>query len=144
MGATHTINANNLDPEKEILKILGGKRADVVIDNTGDVEIIKKAYNVTNNEGKTVLVGVPPAEKEVSFHTLPLHFNKQIVGSHGGESEPDVDISNYINLYNNGKLKIDNLITKHYSLNEINTAINDIKNGVSAGRCMITMNHKTK
>ena len=120
MGATHTINANKTNPIDEILNIVGVNGADVVIDNTGDVAIIHSAYGVTSPMGKTILVGVPRDGEEAKLYTLPLHFEKQITGSHGGEAKPAIDIPNYIKLYENGRLQLDELITHQYNLYEIN------------------------
>ena len=139
MGATHTINANKTNPIDEILNIVGLNGADVVIDNTGDVAIIHSAYGVTSPMGKTILVGVPRIGEEAKLYTLPLHFEKQITGSHGGEAKPAIDIPNYIKLYENGRLQLDELITHHYSLYEINEALDDIVNGITPGRCIIDM-----
>ena len=137
MGATHTINAERSIPEKEIIKIVGKNGADVVIDNTGNIDIIHSAYDVTSNSGKTILVGVPPIGNEAKLYTLPLHFEKVLTGSHGGEAKPNVDIPKYISLINNGRLSLNKLITSHYSLEEINDAIEDMRNGKISGRCII-------
>ena len=139
MGATHTINANKTNPIDEILNIVGVNGADVVIDNTGDVAIIHSAYGVTSLTGKTILVGVPRIGEEAKLYTLPLHFEKQITGSHGGEAKPAIDIPNYIKLYENGRLQLDELITHHYNLYEINEAISSMRSGEIVGRCLIRL-----
>lgn len=136
MGATHTINSKKTDPEKKILKIVGKNGADVVIDNTGNVEIIQKAYKVTNHSGRTILVGVPPNGKEAKLYTLPLHFEKQITGSHGGEADPSIDIPRYIQLLKSKKMNLDGLITHEFKLEEINVALNLFRTGGS-GRIII-------
>ena len=139
MGATHTINANKTNPIDEILNIVGLNGADVVIDNTGDVAIIHSAYGVTSPMGRTILVGVPRIGEEAKLYTLPLHFEKQITGSHGGEAKPAIDIPNYIKLYENGRLQLDELITHHYNLYEINEAISSMRSGEIVGRCLIRL-----
>ena len=139
MGATHTINANKTNPIDKILNIVGVNGADVVIDNTGDVSIIHSAYGVTSPMGKTILVGVPRIGEEAKIYTLPLHFEKQITGSHGGEAKPAIDIPNYIKLYENGRLQLDELITHHYNLYEINEAISSMRSGEIVGRCLIRL-----
>ena len=141
MGATHTINAKKYMPEKEISKIIGNNGADVVIDNTGNVDIIQRAYEITNQRGRTILVGVPFIGKDVSIHTLPLHFEKVLTGSHGGESQPNVDIPNYVSLINNGKLKLEQLITARYSLEQVNNAIEDMRTGKVSGRCLLNISN---
>ena len=139
MGATHTINAGDTDPEQAINEILGERGAHVVIDNTGNTEIIENAYKLTSPKGRTVLVGVPRAGKKASIYTLPLHFEKQLTGSHGGESVPNVDIPKYIRLVDAGKLAIQPLLTDQYRLEEINDAIDDMRSGRVAGRILISL-----
>ena len=121
------------------LLVVGVNGADVVIDNTGDVAIIHSAYEVTSPMGKTILVGVPRIGEEAKLYTLPLHFEKQITGSHGGEAKPAIDIPNYIKLYENGRLQLDELITHHYNLYEINEAISSMLSGEIVGRCLIRL-----
>ncbi|MDM8542425.1 zinc-binding dehydrogenase [Desulfococcaceae bacterium HSG9] len=142
-GATHLINSNKIDPTDEICKILGVQGADVVIDNTGDVNVIASAYKLTQPQGRTVLVGVPKIGNNASLYTLPLHFGKILTGSHGGESLPSVDIPKYIRLYEAGKLKLDELITDRFTLDEVNLAIEKMNKGEIAGRCLIEINHST-
>jgi len=60
-----------------------------------------------------------------------------LTGSHGGEAKPNEDIPKYISLINNGRLSLNKLITSHYSLGEINDAIEDMRNGKISGRCII-------
>ena len=137
MGATHTINAKKVNPEDEILKIVGSGGVDVVIDNTGNTDIIQRAYKITSSKGRTVLVGVPSKGKEAKLYTLPLHFKKMLTGSHGGEAKPDIDIPNYLKLYNSGNLNLKQLITQRYTLKQINEAMQDMRDGKITGRCML-------
>jgi S-(hydroxymethyl)glutathione dehydrogenase / alcohol dehydrogenase len=139
LGATHRINSTKADAETEIRKIVGTGGADVVVDNTGNVKVIELAYRLTSSRGRTVLVGVPPKDSAAAIYTLPLHFEKKILGSHGGEAEPDIDIARYVRLSQSGKLRLNELIGKRYPLSEINSAIADMRSGAIAGRAMITM-----
>ena len=140
MGATHTINAKKTRPEDGIFQILGKDGADVVVDNTGDTEIIHRAYELTKQRGRTILVGVPGKGNEAKIFTLPLHFGKELTGSHGGEAQPDIDIPNYIKLINAGILRLKGSITARYSLAQINEAIDDMRSGRIAGRAMLNIN----
>lgn len=144
-GATHLINSKEkIDLANQILSIVGDGGADVVIDNTGNTDIINLAYLLTKADGRTILVGVPKKGDNISIYSLDLHFGKIITGSHGGEAEPAKDIPRYLNLYKNGKLKLDRLITDRFTLDEINIAIEKMKTGKSAGRCLIKMPNKLK
>ncbi len=68
---------------------------------------------------------------------MPLHFGKQLTGSFGGETDPTIDIPRYAKLYQAGLLKLDELITAEYALEDINDAIADMRSGKLAGRCVI-------
>ncbi|MBP98421.1 dehydrogenase [Candidatus Poribacteria bacterium] len=122
---------------EKILEIVGRNGADVVIDTTGIGAVIEQAYELTHPDGKTILVGVP--NRKISIYTLPLHFNKVIKGSHGGDSQPDLDIPRYIKLLKTGKIKFDGIITHEFLLEDINEALNVFRNR-NAGRILINLN----
>lgn len=136
-GATHLINSMKIDPRKEILNIVGAMGLDVAVDNTGNVKVIELAYELTQHNGRTILVGVPKKGNNISIYSLPLHFGKTLIGSHGGETHPDTDIPRYIKLYKAGKLRLENLITERFPLDAINVAIEKMRLGNIAGRCVI-------
>lgn len=136
-GATHLINSKQSDIRKEIKNIIESHGPDVVVENTGNTDLITLAYEITNSKGRIILVGVPGKKDLINIHTLPLHFGKILTGSHGGNSNPTVDIPRYLNLYKTGKLKLNELITDRFALHDINTAIDKMRNGRIAGRCLI-------
>ncbi len=137
LGATHLCNGKDLpEIEERILAMLGGP-ADVTIDNTGDPRVIERCYRLAGPQGRVVLVGVPPAGANTSLFTLPLHFGKSITGSHGGESQPHVDIPRFVKLVDAGKLRLEPLIGAKFSLEHINDAIAAMVTGKTSGRCLI-------
>ena len=136
-GATHIINSNQQDFLKEIQKITNS--IDVFVDNTGIPSIIEMGYELINSEGRLILVGVPSKGSNINIFSLPLHFGKKIEGSFGGECQPSKDIPRYINLLQKGKWSLEGLVTERYSLQDINKAISNMKNGKSIGRILIDM-----
>jgi S-(hydroxymethyl)glutathione dehydrogenase/alcohol dehydrogenase len=139
LGATHTINSRTTAPAEAIAGIVGGDGADVVIDNTGNVDVIALASRLTSGRGRTVLVGVPPKNATAAISTLPLHFEKRLVGSHGGECRPEADIPRYVRLVQDGRLSLTGVVGHRYSLDEVNTAIDDMASGRLAGRAILRM-----
>lgn len=139
LGATHAVNSSATDPERAIRTIVGNGGADVAVDTTGNVKLIEMAYRVTGARGRTVLVGVPPQGSAATIHTLPLHFEKRLVGSHGGQCRPEVDIPNYVRLAKAGRLDLAPCIGKRYPLADINRAIDDVRSGAIAGRAILKM-----
>jgi len=139
-GLTDIVNGSQKNIDETIYSIVGSEGADVVIETTGNTKLIEQAYNLTNTNGKTVLVGVPKRGENISIHSLPLHFNKILTGSHGGNAEPNKDIPRYINLIKAKKMSLEGLITNEFPLEEINQAL-DLFRSSKAGRILIDL-HK--
>lgn len=140
MGATHLINSKTQDAKATIEAILGPQGLDVFIDNTGQPAIIELGYQITKPQGRVTLVGVPRKGNNINIYSLPLHFGKGLSGSQGGESIPQIDIPRYQNLYGAGRIKLQELLTERLSLDDINTAIENMRSGKTSGRCLISMN----
>jgi S-(hydroxymethyl)glutathione dehydrogenase/alcohol dehydrogenase len=139
LGATHVYNSKNIaNLDSEIRRVVGLAGADVVIETTGNARVIELAYQLTHPDGKTILVGVPRKGDDVSIYTLPLHFNKVLKGSHGGDAVPHIDIPRYTRLVQAGKLKLDGLTTHELRLNQVNEAIELVKQG-RAGRVVLNL-----
>ncbi len=138
-GATHGLCADDkTDLKAEILSIVGDKGADVVIETTGSGRVIEMAYDLTHADGRTILVGVPRKTDPITIYSLPLHFNKILTGSHGGDAVPHVEIPRYVRLCEAGRLKLDGLITHEFGLDQINEAIGVVRDG-AAGRVLVAM-----
>ena len=137
LGATHLINSKINDAKQEIEKILGVNNLDHFIDNTGQPAIIELGYQITKPQGKVTLVGVPRKGNNTNIYSLPLHFGKIISGSQGGEAIPNQDIPRYHNLFNAGRIKLSELITEKFILENINDAIERIKIGKISGRVLV-------
>ncbi len=134
-GATHCLNPNAVgDVDAAIRKIVGDKGPDKVIETTGAKAVIELAYNLTHADGTCVLVGVP--SEKVTIYTLPIHFNKVLTGSHGGDAVPHVDIPRLIRLIEAGRLSFDGLITHEFPLDAINAALDVVRSG-TAGRVVL-------
>lgn len=137
-GATHTINASEENPLAILKELVGTGGFDVTVDLTGSAAVREVAYETTSNTGKTVFAGVPHHQERITIDSFPLHFGRRIFGSHGGETKPDVDIPRYLKLYQSGKLSLKEQITHRFSLDDINQAVDVVKQGMAA-RCVISM-----
>ena len=139
IGATHTINSLANDPKEAIKEILNNEKLDFFIDNTGLPKSIELGYEITKNDGKIILVGVPKKGDNVNIFTLPLHFGKVLTGSHGGDTNPSQDIPRYSDLLLKGKLSLKQLITNKFDLEHINMAIDSMRFGETSGRIIINL-----
>jgi S-(hydroxymethyl)glutathione dehydrogenase/alcohol dehydrogenase len=137
-GATHVINSAQTDLREEVRKIVGAIGVDVFVENTGVVRLIEQAYELTAKTGRTILVGVPRYDQDITVHSLPLHFGKVLTGCEGGHTNPTTDIPRYLTLYRRGKLKLDGLVTHRHPFSAINHALDQVRSG-EVGRCMLSM-----
>ena len=139
VGATNVINAHQQDPLATILGITSGRGVNYAIEAAGRRETMETAFQaVRDNGGLCVLAGNLPHGQRISLDPFDLIRGKRIVGTWGGETQPDHDIPMYVDLYLSGKLKLDGLITHTYCLDDINQALDDLERG-KVGRALIDM-----
>ena len=141
-GLTNTVGGGGDKVNDTIRNIVGVQGADVVIETTGNSRVIEQAYELTHPDGKTILVGVPKKGDNISIYSLPLHFNKILKGSKGGDAVPDLDIPRFIRLMKVGKMTLDNLITHEFKLDDINEALDVFRSG-EAGRIIIDLRNQS-
>jgi len=136
-GATHCINAGKVgDVAAAVRALVGDKGPDKVIETTGVKGIIEMAYDLTHPDGTCVLVGVP--HEKVTISTLPIHFDKVLTGSHGGDARPHIDIPRIIRLVRAGRLSFEGIITHEFPLADINAALDLVRSG-KAGRVLVSL-----
>jgi len=127
-GATHSVNSNHEDFASACETILHGK-ADVVIDGTAIPAVLEKAFALSGPKGRCVVFGVIAHDRKISLNTLPLHFEKLLTSSHGGESQPAQDIPRYLRLMNGGGFDPRGMISHRDRLDEINDTITRMRSG---------------
>ena len=131
MGATHLVNAAKEDPVKRIQEITAGG-ADYAFEVVGQPAIAKQAFESTRPLGTMVLVGVVPTDAEISVDGWELLRGRSILGNWHGDGNPRKDFLWMLDLYAQGKLKLDEMITKFRPLEELNEAFADMNAGVTA------------
>ncbi|MDQ6631825.1 MAG: zinc-binding dehydrogenase [Verrucomicrobiota bacterium] len=140
-GATHTINSANENFPEAVLQILNGQQPDVVIDGSGHPEVLEKAFALTSNTGRCIGVGVMHHERKMSLNTLPLHFEKVLRGSHGGNSQPAIDIPRYLRMIRHGKFDPRGMVSHRIKLDQVNEGIAKMRSG-EVVHCMIHFDEK--
>jgi S-(hydroxymethyl)glutathione dehydrogenase / alcohol dehydrogenase len=130
LGATHTINSNDCEPLSAILELTGGKGVDYTIEAVGRRETMEAAFGaVRPNGGLCVLAGNLPHGEQIAINPFDLIRGKRIVGTWGGETQPDEDIPRYARWFGEGRLPLAELITREYRLDQINDALADLEEG---------------
>jgi len=127
-GATHVIDSSKGDPVAAIRDLTGGG-ADYTFECVGNVAVIKQAMDALGPGGALTIVGVPKVGSTYEFMVHALYQNKSIHGCRYGTARPRRDFPILAELYLSGRLKIDELITSHYKLEDFDTALEDMKKG---------------
>jgi len=132
-GATHTIDASR---EPQVVKAV--KRAtdggvDYAFECVGSGQLVAQAYGCVRKGGTAVVVGVAAQSDTTSVRTASLTFEeKTLTGSYYGSARPRQDFPRLIALYRHGALKIDELITRRYGIEEAALAFADMQAGHNA------------
>ena len=128
LGATHTLNASNSDPIPEIQALTDGLGADFAIEAIGANVTFEQAIRAIRPRGKAVWIGVP-SQEPLSLEPGILGGEKMVMTSTYGSARPRDDMPRLLALYRAGVLKLDELISRTYQLEEINEAFEDLLNG---------------
>ncbi len=136
-GATHGVLATEKSPWRASYKALGGRGADAVIVTVGAIPAYETATRYLGRAGRAILIGMPHSGARASFEPVMLAATSQgLIGSKMGDTVIQRDIPWMIDLYEQGRLKLDELISGRWRLDQINEAIADTKTG-SAKRNVI-------
>jgi S-(hydroxymethyl)glutathione dehydrogenase / alcohol dehydrogenase len=128
-GATDVINGQTADVVSEIRKLTNNQGVDYAIEASGQTMVIEQAFDsVRRGGGQCVFASHPEHGKRINLDPYELICGKKIRGSWGGGSNPDRDIPIFADLYLKGRFPLEKLITKRYSLNRINEALDDLEN----------------
>ena len=129
-GATHVINSTTQDATAEVTAITNGRMADHVFVSVGFGPAIEQGLGLMGKGAETVIVGMPPSGVMTTFDPAWLADDSQrIIGSKMGSAQTPMDIPQLVGLYRAGRLKLDELVTGTYPLEEINEAVDSVKRG---------------
>jgi S-(hydroxymethyl)glutathione dehydrogenase/alcohol dehydrogenase len=135
-GATDTINAATGEPV-EALRDLTGGGVDYSFEALGAKLTAEQAFAMLRPRGLATLIGALPAGTVLEIPGQQL-FETRIQGSLMGSNRFSIDVPHYIELYLQGRLKLDELISNRISLEEINTSYAELARGSRLARSVIT------
>ena len=131
-GASHAV-ASSQEAAELVTELTRGRMAQVCVNTMGVGEgaQIGASLGLVGKRGRVVVTNLhPAAETQVTMSALDLTtYEKQVRGSLFGSSNPRADIPRMLELYRSGKLKLEELVTRTYSLDEVNVGYDDMRNG---------------
>ena len=129
-GATHFICPDGPDFDLvAAVKEICPNGVDYVFECVGSTALIKTSTDLLDWGGTLVMLGVPKMGSEASFVVNTMYNDKTIMGCRYGSARPQYDIPLMVRLYQAGRLKLDELVTRRYSLDDINQGYQDMRDG---------------
>jgi len=127
VGATHTINTSKDSALERIVSEIG--LVDFAFECVGKPDLISQSFNMIKSSGAVVVVGAVPFGSLVPLDGFSFLMGKSVIGVPAGFMRPIVDMPRYVNLYLEGKLPLDSLMTGHFKLDNINEAVAALEKG---------------
>jgi S-(hydroxymethyl)glutathione dehydrogenase/alcohol dehydrogenase len=131
-GATHA-SASMAEAIDLVRELTHGEMADrvIMVPSVMYGDLMAEGMTLTAKGGTCVVTGVAPAlQAEASINLMQLAMlNKEVKGTIFGSGNPRFDVPNLLSMYSAGKLKLDELVTRTYQLEDINTGYEDMRQG---------------
>jgi S-(hydroxymethyl)glutathione dehydrogenase / alcohol dehydrogenase len=122
-GATHTVDAS-ADVAPAVRALTAGRGADFVFDTVGSPATLTMAIAATRKGGAIVLTGLSRMDAQGSIAMFPFVMQeKRLLGSVYGSGQPSRDIPRLVSLYQDGRLKLTELVSRTYALDGVNDAM---------------------
>ena len=129
-GASHTVNSRTeKNPLEKVREITYGRGSDFVIVAVAGIEILMQGFLMSARDGTTCVIGHGHGEQLSAFTPTDFMAGRKLTGSAMGGVRLRKDIPRLIELYYAGRLKLDELVSGHYSFDRINEALESSEKG---------------
>ena len=143
LGATHVYDGANTELRQALLDLTAGG-ADYCVESGGQTATIELGFSlIRKGGGKLLFASHPPEGEVIRLAPHELISGKSISGSWGGGTVPDRDIPRFVEAFRNTGVSLSALLTKHYALEQINEALDDLEDG-RVFRPLIAMTHPSE
>jgi S-(hydroxymethyl)glutathione dehydrogenase / alcohol dehydrogenase len=128
LGATDTVDASNSDPVDEIRKMTGGG-VDYSFEAIGLKKVAEQAFNALKAGGTATVIGMIPVGQKVELDGYMFLTERKLQGSNMGSNRFRIDMPRYIDFYLQGRLNLDDMISRRGKLEDVNEAFRAMKAG---------------
>jgi S-(hydroxymethyl)glutathione dehydrogenase/alcohol dehydrogenase len=138
-GATDVVNPADGDPVKQVRNLIGGGGVHHAFEAIGLKQTAEDAFRMIRPGGTATIIGMIPVGTKIELHGPEFLREKKIQGSTMGSNRFRTDMPRYIDFYMQGRLKLDEMVSQHIQLEDINEAFAEMKKGEIA-RSVIMFN----
>ena len=129
VGATHVVNSANDDPVKAVRTLTGGAGVDHAFEAVGNARLVRQAIESLAIRGTATIVGVLPPDATIEFPWMAIRPECRVQTSRMGSNRFRLDIPLYLEFYRQGRLLLDEMVTRRGRLEDINEAFRAMKAG---------------
>ncbi|GBD11287.1 S-(hydroxymethyl)mycothiol dehydrogenase [bacterium HR23] len=137
MGATDVVDASSRDPVQAILDLTGGLGVDYSFEAIGLKVTAEQAFNCLAPGGTATIIGMIPVGQKIEIEGRQFLRERKIQGSSMGSNRFRVDIPRYIEFYRQGRLRLDEMVTRRGRLEDVNDAFRAMKAGEVARTVLV-------
>jgi S-(hydroxymethyl)glutathione dehydrogenase/alcohol dehydrogenase len=136
LGATHLIDASKDDAVAAVKSLTGGG-VHHSFEAVGMKMTAEQAYQMLRSGGQATVIGMIPVGTMVEIHGPELLMEKKLTGSNMGSNQFRTDMPRYVDMYLDGRLHLDEMVSKTIGLEDINEGFEDMKAG-NVARSVVT------
>lgn len=129
LGATHTVNSAQDDPVKAIRALTRGAGVDHAFEAVGHTTLVRQAIESLAIRGTATIVGVLPPDAMIEFPWMAIRPECRVQTSRMGSNRFRIDIPRYLEFYRQGRLRLDEMVSRRAPLEGINEAFRAMKAG---------------
>jgi S-(hydroxymethyl)glutathione dehydrogenase / alcohol dehydrogenase len=129
VGATHVVNSAKDDPVTAIRALTGGAGVDHSFEAVGNTKLVRQAIESLAIRGTATIVGVLPPDAMIEFPWMAIRPECKVQTSRMGSNQFRTDIPRYLEFYRQGRLRLDEMVTRRGKLGDINDAFRAMKAG---------------
>jgi S-(hydroxymethyl)glutathione dehydrogenase/alcohol dehydrogenase len=129
VGATHVVNSAHDDPVKAVRALTAGAGVDHAFEAVGNTTLVRQAIESLAIRGTATIVGVLPPDAMIEFPWMAIRPECKVQTSRMGSNQFRTDIPRYLEFYRQGRLLLDEMVTRRGRLDDINEAFRAMKAG---------------
>ena len=129
LGATHVVDASSHDPVQAIRDLTGGGGVEYAFEAIGNKRAAEQSYECLDRGGTATIIGMIPVGQKIELDGPSFLGEKRIQGSSMGSNRFRKDMPRYIDFYLQGRLKLDEMISRTGTLEDVNEAFRAMKAG---------------
>ena len=137
LGATHVVNAADGDPVEQIRELTEGAGVHNSFEAVGLKDTAEQAFKMLRNGGQATVIGMIPVGTTVEVHGVEFLYEKKLTGSNMGSNQFRTDMPRFVEMYLDGRLKLDEMVSATIDLEQINDGFEEMKSG-NVARSVIT------